>query len=365
MKWSFKIAKIAGIDVKVHLTFFLLLIWIGYSYWVTSNSLPAVINGIVFILFLFLFVVMHEFGHALTARRYGIKTRDITLLPIGGVAQLERMPRDPKQELWVALAGPAVNFALAVVLAAWMIITGGFQALTSLSLTGGSLIARLLIVNLTLLLFNLIPAFPMDGGRVLRALLAMRMDYVKATQLAVIFGQGFALIFGLIGLFGNPLFLFIALFVWIGAGQENSGVLVKETIGGIPVQRAMLTRFQTLTTTQRLSDAIDAIIAGYQQDFPIMNGDKTVGILRRAAVMQALAKDGATVNVASVMDTNFTSAESDEMLDAVAERLKSCGCTTVPVFEDGALVGLITMENIGEYLMIQSALRRSALGVQA
>ncbi len=365
MKWSFRIARIAGIDVKIHFTFFLLILWIGYSYWVSANEFSVVMDGIFFILLLFLFVVMHEFGHALTARRFGIKTRDITLLPIGGVAQLERMPREPKQEFWVALAGPAVNLVLAILLFGWMIFTKGLVSFSQLSLTDGSLIERLAIVNLVLLLFNLIPAFPMDGGRVLRAALALRMDYVRATQLAVAFGQGFALIFGLIGLFSNPFYLFIALFVWIGAGQENSSVQVKETFSGIPVQRAMLTQFQTLSPTQRLSDAVAAILSGYQQDFPILNGNEMVGVLTRKALMHSLAKDGETVNIASVMDRNFTTAEADEMLDTVAERLQNCGCSSVPVFDKDILVGLVTMENIGEYLMIQSALRRSSLGIQS
>lgn len=365
MKWSFKLVKIAGIDVKVHLTFFLILIWFGYSYWAASKSITAVAQGLLFILLLFMFVVLHEFGHALVARKFGIKTRDITLLPIGGVAQLERMPRDPKQELWVALAGPAVNLLLAIILFGWLFLTNNLQNLTQLNLTSGSLIERLAIVNLTLMLFNLIPAFPMDGGRVLRALLALRMDYIKATQTAVIFGQAFALIFGIIGLFSDPIFLFIALFIWIGAGQENNGVQVKETFAGIPARRAMLTNFQTLSPSQRLHDAVSAILAGYQQDFPIMDGNKMVGVLTRPALMKTLAQEGETVNIASVMDRDFTSAEADEMLDTVADRLRNCGCSTVPVFDDGVLVGLITMENIGEFLMIQSALRRSHLGIQA
>jgi len=365
MKWSFRIARIAGIDVKIHVTFFLLLLWVGYSYWITAKTIPAVLNGILFVLFLFLFVLMHEFGHSLTARKFGIKTRDITLLPIGGVSQLERIPREPKQEFWVTLAGPAVNLVLAILLFGWLVLTEGFISLSQLSLTEGSLIERLAIVNLVLLVFNLIPAFPMDGGRVLRAALASRMDYVRATQIAEAFGKGFALIFGLIGLFTNPFYLLIALFVWVGAGQESRSVQVKETFSGIPVKNAMLTQFQTLSPTQRLSDAIEAILAGYQQDFPVMNGNEMVGVLTRKALLQSLARDGQTVNIASVMDRDFTTAKSDEMLDTVAERLQNCGCSTVPVFENDKIVGLVTMDNIGEYLMIQAALRRSSPETQA
>lgn len=361
MKWSWKVARIAGIDVFIHSTFFILIAWIGFSYWVTQRSLNAVANGIIFILLLFLFVLMHEFGHALAARKYGIATRDITLLPIGGLARLERMPKEPKQELWVALAGPLVNLVLAVLLFGWLILTNGLGGLTNTTVTEGSLLQRLAIVNLTLLLFNLIPAFPMDGGRVLRAFLAMRMEYTQATQVAATVGQGFALIFGLIGLLTNPFLIFIALFVWIGASQESSSVQVKEAISGIPIKRAMLTQFQTLDYNQRLSDAVDAILTGYQQDFPVMKGDEMVGILTRSALVQGLAKDGPTVNIASVMDQSFVTADSNEMLERVSERLQTCGCHTVPIFENEQLIGLVTMDNIGEFLMIQSALKRSTI----
>ncbi len=360
MKWSWKIARIAGIDVFIHSTFFLLIIWIGFSYWVTQNSISAVLNGVVFILLLFLFVLLHEFGHALAARKYGIATRDITLLPIGGLARLERMPKEPKQEFWVALAGPLVNFVLAILLFGWLLLTNGLGGIVNTTVTEGSLIQRLAIVNLTLLLFNLIPAFPMDGGRVLRAFLAMRMEYTQATQAAATIGQGFALLFGLIGILTNPMLLFIAFFVWIGASQESSSVQVREAISGIPIRRAMLTQFQTLDYNQRLSDAVDAILTGYQQEFPVMKGDEMVGILTRSALVQGLAKDGPTANIAGVMDENFITADANDMLERVSERLQNCGCHSVPVFENDRLVGLVTMDNIGEFLMIQSALKRSS-----
>lgn len=360
MKWSWKIARIAGIDVFIHSTFFLLIIWIGFSYWVTQNSISAVLNGVVFILLLFLFVLLHEFGHALAARKYGIATRDITLLPIGGLARLERMPKEPKQEFWVALAGPLVNFVLAILLFGWLLLTNGLGGIVNTTVTEGSLIQRLAIVNLTLLLFNLIPAFPMDGGRVLRAFLAMRMEYTQATQAAATIGQGFALLFGLIGILTNPMLLFIAFFVWIGASQESSSVQVREAISGIPIRRAMLTQFQTLDYNQRLSDAVDAILTGYQQEFPVMKGDEMVGILTRSALVRGLAKDGPTANIAGVMDENFITADANDMLERVSERLQNCGCHSVPVFENDRLVGLVTMDNIGEFLMIQSALKRSS-----
>lgn len=360
MKWSWKVARIAGIDVFIHSTFFILIAWIGFSYWITQRSLIAVANGVIFILLLFLIVLMHEFGHSLAAKKFGIATRDITLLPIGGLARLERMPKEPKHELWVALSGPMVNLVLAVIFFGWLFFTGGLNGLTSTTVTEGTMLQRVAFANMILLLFNLIPAFPMDGGRVLRAFLAMRMEYTQATQTAATIGQGFALIFGLIGLLFNPFLIFIAFFVWIGASQESSSVQVKEALSGIPIKRAMLTQFRTLDYTQRLSDAADAILTGYQQEFPVMKGDEMVGILTRSALVKGLATDGPTTNIASAMDKSFVTADGNEMLEKVSERLQTCGCHTVPVFEGKELIGLVTMENIGEFLMIQSAMKQSA-----
>src|SRR6266498_2277312 len=235
MRWQWKLGNFAGIDVFVHATFLLLIGWVGYSYWLQNGTLAKVAEGILFILALFLCVVLHEYGHALTARKYGIKTRDITLYPIGGVARLERMPDKPIEELWVALMGPAVNLVIAAVLFAYLFFSGGLVPITHLTIASGSFLTRLMTLNIWLAVFNLIPAFPMDGGRALRALLAMRMDYVRATQIAAHIGQGLALVFGLVGLFSNPFLVFIALFVWMGAASEASAALTRSVLGGIPV----------------------------------------------------------------------------------------------------------------------------------
>jgi Zn-dependent protease len=235
MKWQLKLGTFAGIDVFIHTTFLLLIGWVGYTHWLEHQNWGEVLKGVGFILTIFLCVILHEYGHALTARKFGVKTRDITIYPIGGVARLERMPEKPIEELWVALMGPAVNVVIAVGLFAYLFLTSSLVPLTDLTIASGSFIERIMLINITLVLFNLIPAFPMDGGRVLRALLAMRMEYVRATQIAANVGQGFALLLGFFGLFGNPFLLFIALFVWIGASQEASMVQMKNAISGIPV----------------------------------------------------------------------------------------------------------------------------------
>jgi Zn-dependent protease/CBS domain-containing protein len=364
MKWQWKIARIAGIDVYMHATFLLLIGWVAFAYWTEQQSLAAVLSGVFFILLLFVFVVMHEYGHALTARKYGIKTRDITLYPIGGVARLERMPEKPIEELWVALAGPAVNVVAAIVLFGYLVVSGTFQPLTSLSISTGSLIERLMVVNLWLVLFNLIPAFPMDGGRVLRALLGLHLEYVKATQVAANVGQAFAFLFGFIGLFTDPFLVFIALFVWMGAAQEASMVQMKYSLGNIPITRAMMTDFQTLAPQDTLARVVGLILAGAQHDFPVIQDESVVGILDRDTFMKALSERGQSTLVAEVMRHDVTEIDSHEMVEAALQRLQENGSKTLPVTHNGQLVGLITSENITEYLMIRSAMRSGQGAVQ-
>ena len=356
MKWSWKIGEFAGIGVYMHATFLLLLAWVAFVHWQDGQNLGAVVSGLGFVLALFACVVAHEYGHALTARRYGIKTREITLLPIGGVARLERMPDQPRQELWVALAGPAVNVVIAGALFAWLLISGGLVPIGQLAVERGSFLERLMMVNLFLAAFNMLPAFPMDGGRVLRAVLASRMEYTRATHMAANVGQGMAFLFGFAGLFGNPMLLFIALFVWIGAAQESSAVQMKSALGGIPVARAMLTDFRALQPGDTLARAAELILAGSQHDFPVVEGGRVAGILTRADLIGALSAQNTQRAVAEVMQREFQVADSSDMLEGAMERLQACACHTLPVVHDGRLVGLVTMDNIGEFVLIHAAL---------
>lgn len=358
MKWQWKLGRFAGIDVFVHATFLLLIGWVGFSHWVEHQNWGEVFNGILFILALFGCVVLHEYGHALTARRYGIKTRDITLYPIGGVARLERMPDKPIEELWVALMGPAVNVVIAAVVFAVLFLTGGLVPLTDLTVASGSFLERLLVVNVTLVLFNLLPAFPMDGGRVLRALLAMRMDYVRATQVAANIGQGMAFLFGFIGLFSNPFLLFIAFFVYIGASQEASMVQMKNSISGIPVTRAMQTDFRTLSPSDSLARVVGLILSGSQHDFPVVDAaGRVAGVLERDAFMRALTQHGQSAPVMDFVRRDLPEVDSYDMLEMALMRLQETGAKSLPVVHGGQLVGLITAENVTEYLMIRSALK--------
>ncbi len=357
MKWSLRVGRFAGIDVYMHVTFLLLVSWVAFMYWRQGQSIVSAVAGVAFILAVFLCVVLHEFGHALTARRYGIKTRDIILLPIGGVARLERLPTKPLQELWVALAGPAVNIVIAVGLFAWLKLSASFEPLQMMTLTSGPVLERLMAVNLFLVAFNMIPAFPMDGGRVLRAILATRTEYSRATQIAASIGQGIAILFGFIGLFYNPFLLFIAFFVWIGAAQEASLAQIQAAIGGIPVQQAMLTDFRTLRRDDSLERAIQLTLAGSQKDFPVVDNGRIEGILTQTDLLKALSAPNRDSTVSAAMQENFVTVDSLEMLETAFARLKDCDCRTLPVTLDGKLVGLMTMDNLGEYMRIQAALR--------
>jgi Zn-dependent protease/predicted transcriptional regulator len=359
MKWSWKLGEFAGIEVYMHATFLLLIGWVALTHWIRDHSLASTLTGVGFTLALFGCVVMHEFGHALTAKKYGIKTRDITLLPIGGVARLERMPDEPLQELWVALAGPFVNVVIALGLYFWLVATSGLEPINNLSLAAGSFIERLMVVNIFLVLFNMLPAFPMDGGRVLRALLATRMEYTAATNIAATVGQGMALLFGFLGFFTNPFLLFIALFVWIGAAQEASLTQMKFALGGIPIAQAMITDFRSLSIEDSLGHAIELILAGTQQDFPVEENGKVVGILTRDRLLHALAREGKDLPVKEVMQRDFQVVEASEMLETGFRRLQDCDCRTLPVTRGGRLTGLVTLDNLGEFMMIQSALKVS------
>jgi len=289
MKWTLKICRIYGVDVRVHLTFSLLIGWVAFVYWRQGQTITASVTGVLFILAVFLCVVLHEFGHALSARRYGIKTRDIILLPIGGVARLERMPTNPLHELWVALAGPAVNIVIATAIFIWLKLTASPEPLLTLTLGSGTFLERIMFVNIFMVLFNMIPAFPLDGGRVLRAVLATRKEYAWATQTAASIGQGVAILFGIFGLLYNPFLLLIALFVWFGASQEAGTARIQSAIGGIPVQHAMVTDFKTLNENDSLERAVELTLAGSQKDFPVVDDGRIEGILTQTDLLKALA----------------------------------------------------------------------------
>jgi len=360
VKWSWKIATISGIPVYLHATFLALIAFLLLGRLAQGEGLKAAVGGALFVVAIFATVVLHEFGHAFAARHYGIRTRDITLLPIGGIARLERLPDVPRQELWVALAGPAVNIVIAAI--GWPLVV--FLALghPDMDLWGATNtpLGQFVIVNVWLAGFNLIPAFPMDGGRALRALLAERLEYVRATEIAANLGQGLALVFGFLGLFSNPFLVFIALFVWMGASGESAAASVRSAIAGIAVSRAMITDFHALRATDPLQRAAELVIAGSQQHFPVVEADgQVVGVLTREVLVRALSEHGLDGAVGDAMTRSFQTADAREPLDRALARLQLCACPVLPVLDNGRLVGLVTADNISEYVMIRGALRRA------
>lgn len=360
MKWSWKITRIAGIDVYIHATFFILLIWIGLSYWQLEGNIAAVLVGLFYIVALFGCVVAHEFGHALTARRFGIVTRNITLLPIGGVASMEKMPEDPRQEILIALAGPAVNLFISLCLWVWLGISTPAGTQLTLSLTEGGFLQWLLIINLLLGVFNLLPAFPMDGGRVLRAALALRMDRARATESAARIGQGLALMLGFIGLMYNPFLLFIALFVWIGAAAESGVEQVKTTLGDIRLSRAMLTDFQSLAPDDALARAVELTLAGSQKDFPVLQRGEMVGVLTQQDLLKGLQQGGENAHIQQWMQTRVKQADADTPVKKVLETLQTGECALVGVTRAGDVVGIINLDNIAELIQIQRAIHEQS-----
>jgi Zn-dependent protease/CBS domain-containing protein len=351
MSWSLPIFRIAGIQLRIHVTFLLLIAWVAFAYYAQGGS-PAAVGGVLFILLLFACVVLHEFGHALAGKAFGINTPDITLLPIGGVARLERLPEEPLQELIIAAAGPAVTALIAL----GAFIGGGSWSYPPNPTT--SLPDMLFTLNVVLLLFNLLPAFPMDGGRVLRALLATRLSYARATQVAASVGQGFAFVFGFIGLLWNPFLLFIALFVYIGASQEAALAQMKDVSRRFPVSSAMVREFRTLSEDASLQEAVDALLATSQHDFPVVDDSGNVaGLLTRQDLIAALRKNDPALRVGDVMRRDIPTVTTGTRFEDAFRIMQECNCPAVPVLDRmKRLVGLLTPENVTELMMVQSAM---------
>jgi Zn-dependent protease/predicted transcriptional regulator len=355
MKWSFKFGRFLGIDVFVHFTFLILLVVIGIAHWLQERSLAAALGGILFFSLIFLCVLLHEYGHALMARRFGVGTRDITLLPIGGLARLERVPEKPSQELLVALAGPAVNGGIAIALAAWLTLSQAWESLSALGIAEGSMIERLMAVNVGLVIFNLLPAIPMDGGRVLRAVLAMNMDYARATRIAATVGKGMAIVFAVCGLIFNPMLILIAIFVWSGAGQEASLSQVRAVIRGALVRDAMVTQFHTVTAHTTLDEMATLMLSGAQRDFPVLKRESVIGMLGHEDILKAMQTSALDTPIVAIMHTDVPTLNENDPLDEVLMREREDDRISLPVLKNGVLVGMLTEENIHEYLIIRDA----------
>jgi len=355
--WTWNLGRIAGIPIRMHLTLLLLLVWIIGTHVLHGASLGASAIGLFLVLAIFASIVVHELGHALVARRFGIPTRDIILLPIGGVSRLERMPREPRQELLVALAGPAVNVALAAVAFLAILLVDAPWSPESLSLVGGPILDKLLWLNIGLAGFNLLPAFPMDGGRVLRAVLAMKLDRVRATDVAARIGHWMALAFGFIGLFGSPILVFIALFVWVGATEEAAQVHRSAALAAMLVRDAMVTRFETLSADTSIGDAAERAIHSVQREFPVVDGDSLIGLVGAVDLARRAAEGDVTESVAAIARPIGDTAEPGEPVEQALERLEATSSEALPVIQAGRLVGLLVPQNVARLMGVRDAMR--------
>lgn len=359
MKTSWKIGTFAGIGVYIHPTFLILVLWILFVYWNVGHNLATVAGGLIFTLALFFCVVLHEFGHALTAKRYGIKTRDITLLPIGGVSRLERIPEEPLLEFHVAVMGPIVSLAIAAIL--FLLLKLGGQSITLEQLnswTSASLVTRLMFANVLLAVFNLLPAFPMDGGRIFRALLARYVGFTRATRVAAKVGHAVAILFGLVGLYSNPFLVLIAVFIWIGASQEQAMAQMKWAFAGVPISQVTITDITPIAASDPLSHAVELVVHGTQQDFPVVEDGRLVGILTNKELLRGLSQSGPDTPVADVMMRDVRSVNADDVLQSAMEQLQNSGTRVLPVVDHEQFLGFLTLDNLAEFLMLQSALHQ-------
>lgn len=352
MRWSLRIGSIMGIPVKVHVTFLLLLLLIYFAG--TSIIGAGGLNGVIFVVLVFASVVFHELSHAAVARHYGIKVSDITLLPIGGVARMESPAQNPVQEIFIAAAGPIASLFLAFCLWFAADLFGVTVTLGDLSIRGG-LLAQLTVVNLVLAAFNLLPAFPMDGGRILRGVLGLYLKPFTATRIAVGIGQIFAIGLFFLGLLSMNLFMIlIALFVYLGAEAEERQTGIMISLGGATAGSAMITHMETLSPEQTMGDAAELYFRTFQSDFPVMDGNRLVGLVTREALTEALHRQGPTVPVGRVMKRDFPTAPPDLPLVDVLHKIQETGSSAVVIMKGGQLQGLVTLEQIGRYSMVCS-----------
>src|SRR5215207_7426475 len=319
MGGSFKAGRAFGIDIKIHWTFLLLLVFFAFLGYRDSGSAVGALVTAAVVVVLFFCVLLHEFGHSLVAQRLGLEVPDITLLPIGGLARLKRSPHRPLDEVKIAIAGPLLTFVLAV--------------------------------------FNLIPAFPMDGGRVLRGLLAIRLGPVRATDISSGVGQFFGIVFILIGLFINPLLALIGLFILLGAGGESQMVRQREMMRGLNVSDVMGTkpRTETVTPYHNFGQVLDSVLHGYQEDFPVVDeGGNIVGIVTRNEILAAAHSPDRYASVRDLMKTDVPTISPDADLFKDGYRiLQESGLRALPVTKNGELVGMLTVDDVGQASLLR------------
>jgi len=361
MGWSINIGKIFGINFRIHVTFFLLLFFIFISV-LPQHGFQRALLATLFICAVFVCVLIHEIGHSLIARRFGKEAKSITLLPIGGVAMMEEMPEKPVQEIAMSIIGPFINLIIAAML---YLFVGRWTGIGAPNLTPDSaraFFAGLIGVNIMLAIFNLIPAFPMDGGRILRGLLAIRLDFVQATTAAVFIGQVIAMFFIFFGIFFNWWLALIGLFLYIGAGSEKQQVLLKSLLRQVPASEAMTTEFQTLRPDEPLRRALEHFHHGCQDDFPVIGEAGVEGVLTRDRILSSIHEKGLDAPVSEIMDRTFASVDPKMPLDDVYKKLLSSRKTAVAVVDKDGVKGMVCLDGISRYFMIKAAMGKAVTG---
>lgn len=359
MKWSLKLGRLWGVDVYLHYTFLVFLALVGLDSRLQTGRWAPAVSGVSMFLGVFVCVLLHEYGHAMAARRYGVVTRDITLLPMGGVARLDKIPEAPLQQLVIALAGPLVNVVIAVGLGLGLRFSDEMPG-SLRELESSGFFPRLLLINAGLVAFNLLPAFPMDGGRVLRALLALWIDPVRATRISAGVGRVMAVLFiGAAFLMSSPMLGIIGVFVWMEAGGEAISAEMRAAMGDATVRRVMLRRFRVLTPADPLSRVAEWLIEDSQGEFPVVDDDgQVLGVVTRSGLFEGLRRGGESSAVEGIVQRDVALLGPDEALEAAMLRLEESGLPVALVVEGGRLVGMLTSENAAEFIALQRALRR-------
>lgn len=367
---SFKLLTVRGIPIRIHVTFPLVLVLSAVQFaLIQSNRLQGALFGVVVTLFLFVGVVLHELAHSLVAMQFGSVVEEIVLLPLGGVARMEDVPERPYQELFMAIAGPVTSGLIGLALGvsifllfpqSWLAIWNRFARaffLRTRPLEWVHVLPYLAFVNIFLAVFNMIPAFPMDGGRVLRAILASVIPFGRATAVAVGVGKGLAWLMGLFGLAtGNILVILVALFVYMGAVQEGRMVKVKVALAGLKVHQVFSRQARAVSPTEPLEQAVDMMLEGFQADFPVCDGERLVGMLARDDVLAALKERGPRVPIEEVMQRDFVVARPEEDLFDVQQRMTQAGADVVPVVETECFLGLLTRQDLDEAYRVVTVL---------
>jgi Zn-dependent protease len=363
MKGSFNLGKIAGIGIFIHWTFSLLILFVVYVNYKAGQNVTQILWSVLFIVCIFLTVVLHELGHALTAKKFGIKTKDITLLPIGGLARLERLPEKPSEELMVAFAGPLVNIVLAFITSLFITLPDNPEdvvAQLSDGVNANNFFLNFYLVNIVLAIFNLIPAFPMDGGRVLRALLSYKLERPLATKIAARIGQLLAMGFVFLGFFSNPFLIFIGIFVFMGAQIESEYTETKYMLKGYKVRNVLMKQYPTIDYNETLETAVKLMLDSQNKHFLVTENGIPMGTLNREQIIEGLSRKKEESGISSIMDRELIVLQADSMLVDVFELVYKHKSTLMLVMEDNQLIGTLDTENLMEFILINEVKAKRA-----